>query len=209
MVAYHKGSISRALMDLFPNIGLDKSKLYYLSMSLFVSSTPLQANQLFFSFLAPWSEASNRRKFFEEYAKVNGFDPLVPSNWYSQPSEKIMMCKVYQLPPLSSSSFYLVLPSLISLNPCRGPTTLFDIIKMQLYKRFSISFLISAWINRSFWIGVSFISPPTFLSTPSLPPSLPPSLLPSLTHSLIHSHSFLFCSQKEGSVRSLCKRGWI
>lgn len=32
----------------------------------------------------------DRKKFFEEYATTNGFDPLVPENWYTQSKEKIM-----------------------------------------------------------------------------------------------------------------------
>jgi len=30
-----------------------------------------------------WDLASNRRRFFESFAKESGFDPLVPKNWYS------------------------------------------------------------------------------------------------------------------------------
>ena len=31
-----------------------------------------------------WDEPENRRKFFENYAQANGFDPLIAKNWYSQ-----------------------------------------------------------------------------------------------------------------------------
>ena len=44
--------------------------------------------------LALWGEAKIRRQFFLSYAKQNGFDYLVPSNWYDQPREKIMAAKV-------------------------------------------------------------------------------------------------------------------
>jgi hypothetical protein len=33
-------------------------------------------------FAAMWSEKSFRRKYFEKYAKSNGFDPLDPEMWY-------------------------------------------------------------------------------------------------------------------------------
>eukprot|EP00026_Physarum_polycephalum_P001538 Phypoly_transcript_01540.p1 GENE.Phypoly_transcript_01540~~Phypoly_transcript_01540.p1 ORF type:complete len:1069 (+),score=95.14 Phypoly_transcript_01540:45-3251(+) len=69
VLSYHKGSISQALLELFPNIGLDKSTLYTKSL---------------------WNEASDRRNFFEEYAKANGFDPLTATNWYRQSRERIM-----------------------------------------------------------------------------------------------------------------------
>jgi hypothetical protein len=33
--------------------------------------------------------------FFEKYAKEVGFDPEIPSNWYSQPRENILAAKVF------------------------------------------------------------------------------------------------------------------
>jgi len=56
---HHSGSLRKALMDLFPNIGLNKSKLYKW----------------------PNMDVSSRRQYFEEYAWVEGFDPLVAANW--------------------------------------------------------------------------------------------------------------------------------
>jgi hypothetical protein len=44
-----------------------------------------------------WHKMKNRRRFFEEYAKENGFDPLNPKNWYSQPRKKIEAKKVFSL----------------------------------------------------------------------------------------------------------------
>jgi len=32
-----------------------------------------------------WSDPRNRRKFFEEFARERGFDPLKAEHWYSQP----------------------------------------------------------------------------------------------------------------------------
>eukprot|EP00026_Physarum_polycephalum_P001037 Phypoly_transcript_01038.p1 GENE.Phypoly_transcript_01038~~Phypoly_transcript_01038.p1 ORF type:complete len:1240 (+),score=185.34 Phypoly_transcript_01038:28-3720(+) len=67
---YHNNSISKALVDLFPSLDFDRSQLW-----------------------SPWQEASNRRFFFENYALQNGFDPLVPKNWYLQSREKIRAAK--------------------------------------------------------------------------------------------------------------------
>lgn len=39
-------------------------------------------------------DKNNRRKFFEDYARDNDFDPLVASNWYSQTRNHIMAYKV-------------------------------------------------------------------------------------------------------------------
>lgn len=41
-----------------------------------------------------WGDINNRRKVFEKYAREAGFDPLIPSNWYSQSLTKIMSIKV-------------------------------------------------------------------------------------------------------------------
>eukprot|EP00026_Physarum_polycephalum_P002368 Phypoly_transcript_02374.p1 GENE.Phypoly_transcript_02374~~Phypoly_transcript_02374.p1 ORF type:complete len:856 (+),score=113.95 Phypoly_transcript_02374:207-2774(+) len=59
-----KGGYVKALLYLFPNIGLDESK--------FVSE------QKKF-----WKDLKNRQSFFIEFAKRNDFDPSDPANWYS------------------------------------------------------------------------------------------------------------------------------
>lgn len=41
-----------------------------------------------------WGKIENRRKFFEDYAKEKGFDPLVPHNWYRLPRSDIADIKV-------------------------------------------------------------------------------------------------------------------
>eukprot|EP00026_Physarum_polycephalum_P001329 Phypoly_transcript_01330.p1 GENE.Phypoly_transcript_01330~~Phypoly_transcript_01330.p1 ORF type:complete len:878 (+),score=128.72 Phypoly_transcript_01330:456-3089(+) len=65
VLQYHNNSVRKALRDLFPDL----------------------------SFQTSWTEESTRRKFFEEYAKQNGFDPLVPDAWYAQSSENILSVK--------------------------------------------------------------------------------------------------------------------
>ena len=45
--------------------------------------------------IACGSEISSRRQLFEEYARANGFDALLPDNWYLQSREDIMLVKVY------------------------------------------------------------------------------------------------------------------
>jgi hypothetical protein len=52
-----------------------------------------------------WKLAENRRRFFENFAKTNGFDPLIAEAWYSQPSEKILSAKVHVF--LSLFLFYI------------------------------------------------------------------------------------------------------
>eukprot|EP00026_Physarum_polycephalum_P002151 Phypoly_transcript_02156.p1 GENE.Phypoly_transcript_02156~~Phypoly_transcript_02156.p1 ORF type:complete len:735 (+),score=101.72 Phypoly_transcript_02156:694-2898(+) len=66
VLEYHGHSISKALMDLFPEVEWDKSKFW----------------------TSPWSSSGQRRNFFEKFAKSHGFDPLAPANWYSDTTRK-------------------------------------------------------------------------------------------------------------------------
>ena len=118
---YYEGSIANALLSLFPNIGLDPSKFRvrggnnspFLSLSLSLFFPPL----ILMYFFIVWKDVKQRRKFFIDYAKANGFDPLKANDWYSQPKERIMAVKVSLLPLLSSSfsSPSLLLLLLLSL----------------------------------------------------------------------------------------------
>jgi hypothetical protein len=42
---------------------------------------------------ALWQDVNNRRKFFEDYARVRGFDPLQPDRWYFS-TDDILATKV-------------------------------------------------------------------------------------------------------------------
>eukprot|EP00026_Physarum_polycephalum_P001465 Phypoly_transcript_01467.p1 GENE.Phypoly_transcript_01467~~Phypoly_transcript_01467.p1 ORF type:complete len:1055 (+),score=143.84 Phypoly_transcript_01467:198-3362(+) len=64
VISYYGGSLVQALKQLFPAIGLDAGKF---------GTKPKNY----------WNETRNRRKFFEQFALTNKFDPLVPTNWYS------------------------------------------------------------------------------------------------------------------------------
>lgn len=52
---------------------------------------------LFLSFSDPYSDPRTRRRFFEKLAREWGFDPLVPSNWYSQSHDSILALQVFFL----------------------------------------------------------------------------------------------------------------
>eukprot|EP00026_Physarum_polycephalum_P001437 Phypoly_transcript_01438.p1 GENE.Phypoly_transcript_01438~~Phypoly_transcript_01438.p1 ORF type:complete len:1047 (+),score=162.81 Phypoly_transcript_01438:248-3388(+) len=65
-----KGSIVKALMRVYPDIGLDESKF-------------LKVRQNY------WS-SDNKRKFLSAYAKKRDFDPLVPENWYFISSQELL-----------------------------------------------------------------------------------------------------------------------
>lgn len=57
-------------------------KIFFIYLLIYVLNT------------APWHDRNNRRNFFEEYARENFFDPLIPENWYLQPTSKIMAKEV-------------------------------------------------------------------------------------------------------------------
>ena len=48
----------------------------------------------FYTKIVVFNKPIHRREFFENYAKVNAFNPLVPDNWYSIPRYKITAVKV-------------------------------------------------------------------------------------------------------------------
>lgn len=90
VISYHKGSVGRALMDLFPDVAFSKSKFIFECMIFLI---------LFkFNYYLPIqivASEEDRRNFFENYAATHKFNPLVPSNWYSQPKERFLSTKVF------------------------------------------------------------------------------------------------------------------
>ena len=119
VLPHHKNSIKRALLDLFPSIGLDSSKFQFKSKEppitfcrIFVIIRSFSPQALILCYLAsPWNEIDTRRKFFESYAEENRFDPKSAVDWYIQPRNKLMACKVYYLSRLLSSLPRLAPPS--------------------------------------------------------------------------------------------------
>jgi len=74
ILLYHRKSVRQALQSVFPNILLDPSKF-----------TRCERNH--------WQVPENRRHLFESFAKTNGFDSLVPENWYAVPTKKFIKFK--------------------------------------------------------------------------------------------------------------------
>eukprot|EP00026_Physarum_polycephalum_P003642 Phypoly_transcript_03655.p1 GENE.Phypoly_transcript_03655~~Phypoly_transcript_03655.p1 ORF type:complete len:704 (+),score=96.89 Phypoly_transcript_03655:68-2113(+) len=81
VISFHKNSISRALRDLFPQIFFQSEKAV---------AKNLMENKIMIS------KNYEGRKFFEDYAKENQFDPHKPANWYLQSSYRIMKAKQAQ-----------------------------------------------------------------------------------------------------------------
>jgi len=94
VLSYHDGKVSKALHDLFPKVRFhdarkeDEKKW---NKSNKAANNILDPNQKTSGI--NHTVENERRKFFEDYAKENKFDPHKPSNWYLQSSYKIMKSK--------------------------------------------------------------------------------------------------------------------
>eukprot|EP00026_Physarum_polycephalum_P004745 Phypoly_transcript_04768.p1 GENE.Phypoly_transcript_04768~~Phypoly_transcript_04768.p1 ORF type:complete len:663 (+),score=63.83 Phypoly_transcript_04768:34-2022(+) len=73
VMRHYKDNLLKGLLDIFPNIGLDRTKFNYI--------------QKF------WHTAENRRSFFVNYAATKNFDPKQPKNWYTQQYSSIVSFK--------------------------------------------------------------------------------------------------------------------
>jgi len=63
VVAHYDGNFAKALVHLFPDLAWDQAKFDFTSKNY-------------------WMDIGNRRKFFENFAAHNKFDPLVCTSWY-------------------------------------------------------------------------------------------------------------------------------
>ena len=93
VIAYHNNSISKTLVDLYPAIGLDRSK-FKTHKCMFALKTLLLSLIYISIWTDEWITVEKRRAFFETYAKDNRFNPLEPSNWYAQSTSKLLNTKV-------------------------------------------------------------------------------------------------------------------
>lgn len=73
-------------MDLFPDIGLEKSKIWAYCMSIFPSFIHFHC----FSFHSfEGHNIKNRKAFFNNYAEAHKFDPSEADHWYKQYKDDI------------------------------------------------------------------------------------------------------------------------
>ena len=107
-----KGGYFQALTKLFPEVSFDESKFPSVPRMcmLHPSIHPFIHPFIYFIFdfdydydydydydliiCLDWDNIENRRKFFEQYAQENAFDPLSAEHWYAQPRSKIAAVKV-------------------------------------------------------------------------------------------------------------------
>eukprot|EP00026_Physarum_polycephalum_P001152 Phypoly_transcript_01153.p1 GENE.Phypoly_transcript_01153~~Phypoly_transcript_01153.p1 ORF type:complete len:800 (+),score=123.64 Phypoly_transcript_01153:87-2486(+) len=76
VIYHHDDNIAKALLDLYPAIGLKAHKFGYMTKNY-------------------WNNEKNRRSFFDALARKHNFDPLVPTNWYSFPQSYVTAEKVF------------------------------------------------------------------------------------------------------------------
>lgn len=93
MLTYYNNSLSQALIDLFPDIGLERSCFLHSNYYYFIFN--LAHNNYSCIGDRERDSPSSRRMIFETYAKYCGFNPSIPSNWYkSYNNEKLKAIKV-------------------------------------------------------------------------------------------------------------------
>jgi hypothetical protein len=80
------------LIELFPDIGLDKSQLWHRRTFKIRFHSSLKS-YVFASEM--WEDRKTQRVLFEKFAAVHNFDPYNPEAWYSQSKEQIMAFKVF------------------------------------------------------------------------------------------------------------------
>ena len=105
VLKFHSGSLSKALLALFPEIGLDETRFrinrrmchspVILFIAFLIISNSTTHNLISANF---WQNSKNRRSFFEDFASRSTFDPLVVRNWYRVGYNDITACKVLLIP---------------------------------------------------------------------------------------------------------------
>lgn len=93
MLLSYGNNFVKALLHMFPEIGLDKTKFHFRLPSMIISF-PIC---ILINFHADkyWSNETNQREYFISFAKHKKFDPLVPDNWYPITSESLSQYKVH------------------------------------------------------------------------------------------------------------------
>eukprot|EP00026_Physarum_polycephalum_P003272 Phypoly_transcript_03282.p1 GENE.Phypoly_transcript_03282~~Phypoly_transcript_03282.p1 ORF type:complete len:817 (+),score=97.02 Phypoly_transcript_03282:362-2452(+) len=64
ILAHYNFSMSKGLQHVFPSIGIEESKFFNVPRKF-------------------WQDKENRKQLLLKFASAQGFDPLVPTNWYS------------------------------------------------------------------------------------------------------------------------------
>eukprot|EP00026_Physarum_polycephalum_P007313 Phypoly_transcript_07372.p1 GENE.Phypoly_transcript_07372~~Phypoly_transcript_07372.p1 ORF type:complete len:546 (+),score=62.83 Phypoly_transcript_07372:102-1640(+) len=74
LVHKYDGSYKKALMQVYPNIGIKEDKFLRVPRNY-------------------WASKENRRKFFNSFASSRNFEPLIPQCWYNVPFDEFNKAK--------------------------------------------------------------------------------------------------------------------
>lgn len=77
---YYSHSHIKALLQVYPEVNFKQHRFSH------VSSILIRTINIFtYDFIHEnyWSEESNKKLFFDDFAASNNFDPLIAKNWYS------------------------------------------------------------------------------------------------------------------------------
>ena len=84
---YHSSFIS-AVLDVFPDIGLEKHQFKSSMSSIRFLLSPNHLSflpNLIFGIEKHWADETNQKNFFFAIAEEVGFDPAIAQNWYTIP----------------------------------------------------------------------------------------------------------------------------
>lgn len=96
MLSYYDGSLSKALLEIYPDIGLQKSQFKFTSMFPGIAINKDIITIINIILLdETWKDPNNRKQFFIEFANQNNFDYGVPENWYNISQSSILARKVH------------------------------------------------------------------------------------------------------------------
>lgn len=90
MLFYHRSNYILAVMALFPDIGVDRTKFAHYPC-MFSNINQLTANYFLAGY---WKNPKNVRKFFTDLAEEKKYDPLVAENWYWLTHNTVLGMKV-------------------------------------------------------------------------------------------------------------------
>jgi hypothetical protein len=101
---------------IFPDIGLDKNKLHHArSMTLSL----LSFSSYFYYLESRWHSVFNRKKWFDDFARSRGFDPLIASNWYKMNYSQLALQEVSIIYNIMFFEFEFLYRKILSISSAK------------------------------------------------------------------------------------------
>jgi hypothetical protein len=111
VLKHHQGSLTQALIDLFPELHLDPQK--FITSNCFFGLLDVISNSIDFC-----CEGNPQRKFFDEFAQKKGFDPKVADGWKDVSLLDMLQQEVFSLFRTHCDGFLFFLHVLSLLFVC-------------------------------------------------------------------------------------------